>query len=70
MEMEDGSLMKSNQKEHERIKGHPITRPNMRLTTLCPKCRYAVSDLWNYCPHCGLKLAPVNKEGETKDVIN
>lgn len=48
--------------EHERIKGHPISRPSMKETTLCPICRYAVSDAWNYCPHCGAKLKPVEKE--------
>ncbi len=43
----------------KRIIGHPIARPSMKETTLCPKCKYAVQDNWSYCPHCGLKLYPV-----------
>ena len=49
-------------KEFERIKGHPAARPSMKETTICPICRYAVKDGWRFCPHCGVKLAPVLKE--------
>ena len=56
MKMDPGT---SKSKEYERIKGHPISRPSMKETTICPKCRYAVIDTWNYCPHCGIKLKPV-----------
>jgi hypothetical protein len=45
----------------ERVIGHPVARPNMPETTLCPKCRYAVIDRWNYCPFCGQKLKPVER---------
>ena len=45
----------------ERVIGHPIARPSMPETTLCPKCRYAVINRWNYCPFCGQKLKPVER---------
>ena len=48
------------QSKYKRIKGHPIARPSMKETTLCPRCKYAVKDTWNYCAHCGLPLAPLN----------
>ncbi len=47
---------------YERIRGVPISRPSRKETTLCPVCRYAVMDLWNYCSHCGTHLVPVKKE--------
>lgn len=52
---------------YERIKGHPISRPSMKITTLCPICRYAVIDAWDYCPHCGSPLVPVIKKTTIKD---
>ena len=49
-------------KQYERIIGHPISRPTMKETTLCPRCKYAVIDRWNFCPFCGLRLAPIKTE--------
>ena len=47
---------------YDRIIGHPIARPNMKETTLCPICRYAVRDEWDFCPRCGIPLTPISKE--------
>lgn len=50
------------QSSYDRVIGHPIARPNMKETTICPVCGYAVIDRWNYCPFCGTKLTPISKE--------
>jgi len=50
------------EEQHERKIDHPVSRPNMKETTVCPKCGYAVIDRWNYCPFCGTRLAPIPKE--------
>ena len=62
MVKEDGLLMNRFIENHDRITGHPVTRPSMKETTLCPTCKYAVQDTWLYCPHCGTKLTPIPKE--------
>lgn len=53
--------MEAGQSTFDRVIGHPVARPNMKETTLCPKCRYAVIDRWNYCPFCGTPLTPIIK---------
>lgn len=53
--------MEAGQSTYDRIIGHPAARPNMKETTLCPICRYAVRDEWSFCPRCGVPLTPVIK---------
>ena len=46
-------------KAYPRVIGHPVARPSLKETTICPNCRYTVKDEWSFCPRCGIKLAPL-----------